>query len=70
MMTLFFNPGPINSWETVAKSDREGFARVFHNMLDEGVYLLPSPFEALFVSLVHKKADIERTIEAVRNSLK
>lgn len=39
-------------------------------MLDEGVYLLPSPFEALFVSLVHTKADIERTIEAVRNSLK
>lgn len=70
MMTLFFNPGPINSWETVAKSDREGFTRFFHNMLDEGVYLPPSPFEALFVSLVHTKADIERTIEAVRNSLK
>jgi glutamate-1-semialdehyde 2,1-aminomutase len=70
MMTLFFNPRPINSWETVAKSDREGFTRFFHNMLDEGVYLLPSSFEALFVSLVHTKADIERTIEAVRNSLK
>ena len=70
MMTLFFNPRPVNSWETVAKSDREGFTRFFHNMLDKGVYLLPSPFEALFVSLVHTKADIERTIEAVRNSLK
>ena len=70
MMTLLFNPGPINSWETVAKSDREGFTRFFHNMLDENVYLLPSPFEALFVSLVHTKADIERTIEAARNSLK
>jgi glutamate-1-semialdehyde 2,1-aminomutase len=70
MMTLFFNPKPVNSWETVAKSDREGFTRFFHNMLDEGAYLLPSPFEALFVSLVHTKADIERMIEAARNSLK
>ncbi len=70
MMTLFFNPGPVNSWESVATSDREGFTRFFHNMLDEGVYLPPSPFEALFVSLAHTKADIERTIEAARNSLK
>ncbi len=70
MMTLFFNLGPVNSWESVATSDREGFTRFFHNMLDEGVYLPPSPFEALFVSLAHTKADIERTIEAARNSLK
>ncbi|MCH8311285.1 MAG: glutamate-1-semialdehyde 2,1-aminomutase [Chloroflexi bacterium] len=70
MMTLFFNPGPVTSWESVAQSDREGFTRFFHNMLDEGVYLPPSPFEAMFVSLAHTNEDIERTIEAARNALK
>lgn len=68
MMTLFFNPGPVTGWESVAQSDREGFTRFFHNMLDEGVYLPPSPFEAMFVSLAHTDEDIERTIEAARRS--
>ena len=70
MMTLFFNPGPVNGWESVSQSDRDGFTRFFHNMLDEGVYLPPSPFEAMFVSLAHTTEDIERTIEAARNALK
>ena len=70
MMTLFFNPGPVTGWESVAQSDRDGFTRFFHNMLDEGVYLPPSPFEAMFVSLAHTREDIERTIEAARNALK
>jgi glutamate-1-semialdehyde 2,1-aminomutase len=70
MMTLFFNPGPVNGWESVSKSDGAGFTRFFHKMLDEGVYLPPSPFEAFFVSLAHTKEDIERTIEAARNALK
>ena len=53
MMTLFFNAGEVNSWETVSASDREGFGRFFHRMLEEGVYLPPSPFEAMFVSTAH-----------------
>lgn len=70
MMTLFFNPGPVTGWSSVAESDREGFSRFFHRMLDEGIYLPPSPFEAMFVSAAHTSDDIERTIEAARNALR
>ncbi len=69
MMTPFFNPGEVTGWPSVAASDREGFARFFHRMLDEGVYLPPSPFEAMFVSLAHSDEDIEKTIEAAKRAL-
>ena len=69
MMTLFFNAGAVNGWETVSASDREGFARFFHRMLDEGMYLPPSPFEAMFVSTAHTDADIEATLDAARRAL-
>lgn len=69
MMTLFFNAGAVNGWETVSASDREGFAHFFHRMLDEGVYLPPSPFEAMFVSTAHTDADIEATLDAARRAL-
>ena len=69
MMTLFFNAGEVNSWETVLASDREGFGRFFHRMLDEGVYLPPSPFEAMFISTAHSDADIEATLNAARRAL-
>lgn len=69
MMTLFFNAGAVNGWETVSASDREGFARFFHRMLDEGVYLPPSPFEAMFVSTAHTDADIQATLDAARRAL-
>ena len=69
MMTLFFNPGEVNGWESVSASDREGFGRFFHNMLEEGVYLPPSPFEAMFVSLAHTDEDIQATLDAARRAL-
>lgn len=69
MMTLFFNAGAVNGWDTVSASDRDGFARFFHRMLDEGVYLPPSPFEAMFVSTAHTDADIQATLDAARRAL-
>ena len=70
MMTLFFNPGPVTGWSSVADSDREAFSQFFHRMLDQGIYLPPSPFEAMFVSAAHTTDDIERTLEAARRALR
>jgi glutamate-1-semialdehyde 2,1-aminomutase len=69
MMTLFFNPGEVTGWPSVSASDKDGFGRFFHRMLDEGVYLPPSPFEAMFVSTAHSEADIDATIEAAERAL-
>ncbi len=69
MMTLFFNPGPVTGWDEVSKSDKAGFGKFFHRMLDEGVYLPPSAFEAMFVSAAHTDADIDATVEAAAKAL-
>jgi len=69
MMTLFFNPGPVTSWAEVSKSDKGAFATFFHRMLDEGVYLPPSAFEAMFVSAAHTDEDIDATIAAAGRAL-
>jgi len=69
-MTLFFNPGPVTSWDSVTASDRDGFSRFFHRMLDQGIYLPPSPFEAMFVSAAHTSDDIDCTIDAAREALR
>ncbi len=69
MMTLFFSPEEVTGWASVSASDKRGFARFFHRMLEEGVYLPPSPFEAMFVSTAHGEADIDATIEAAGRAL-
>jgi glutamate-1-semialdehyde 2,1-aminomutase len=68
MWTLFFTPDPVTDLASAKRSDTKAFARFFHAMLDRGVYLPPSQFEAGFISLAHSKADIERTIEAAREA--
>jgi glutamate-1-semialdehyde 2,1-aminomutase len=68
MFTTFFNSEPVRDWATANRSDRDSFARFFHAMLDEGVYLAPSQFEAAFISIAHTDAIIERTIEAARKA--
>ena len=52
------------------KSDRNRFARFFHGMLDEGIYLAPSQFEAGFISAAHSSADIQKTVDAAAKVLK
>ena len=69
MMTLFFNPGRVTGSASVSASDRKAYARFFHRMLEEGIYLPPSPFEAMFVSTAHSDDDIDATIEAARRAL-
>lgn len=68
MWTSFFTEGPVSDWTTANKSDREAYGRFFHAMLNEGVYLAPSQFEAAFVSTAHTDETIVRTIEAARKA--
>jgi glutamate-1-semialdehyde 2,1-aminomutase len=69
MLSLFFHPGPVTSYEEALQADKEAFRHFFGKMLDNGVYLAPSPFEAWFVSASHTDDDIERTLEAVQKSV-
>lgn len=69
MGSLFFTPGPVTDWQSAASADRDRFGRFFHAMLDRGIYLAPSPFEAWFVSTEHTDDDIDRTLEAAREAL-
>jgi glutamate-1-semialdehyde 2,1-aminomutase len=64
MMTMFFNPNPVKNYQDAAKSDTGLFARWFRAMLEQGVYLAPSQFEAAFVSAAHTQTDIENTLSA------
>jgi glutamate-1-semialdehyde 2,1-aminomutase len=69
MFGFFFSERPVVDWASAAVSDREAFRTFFHAMLDAGVYLAPSPFEAAFVSSAHGEAEIETTLEAARRAL-
>jgi glutamate-1-semialdehyde 2,1-aminomutase len=69
MWTLFFARDPVVDLDSAKLSDTAAFARFFHAMLERGVYLPPSQFEAAFISLAHSKADIEQTVTAARESL-
>jgi glutamate-1-semialdehyde 2,1-aminomutase len=64
MFTFFFSPGPVTDWESAKSSDTGRFRQFFHWMLDRGVYLAPSQFEAGFVSAAHTEQDIAQTVEA------
>jgi glutamate-1-semialdehyde 2,1-aminomutase len=68
MFTWFFTPGPVTDWNSAAKSDTEAFGRFFRNMLDNGVYLPPSQYEAAFLSTAHTEEDIQKTIAAAKKA--
>ncbi|MYC36427.1 MAG: glutamate-1-semialdehyde-2,1-aminomutase [Chloroflexi bacterium] len=69
MFTGFFNPGPVATLSEVEKSDTTTYGRYFHALLERGVYIAPSQFEAGFASVAHTDADIDRTIVAVGDAL-
>ncbi|WP_013631058.1 glutamate-1-semialdehyde 2,1-aminomutase [Rubinisphaera brasiliensis] len=64
MLTLFFNDQPVRNYSVSSKNNTELFAKFFHGMLDEGMYLPCSQYEAWFVSAAHTDDDIDRTIQA------
>jgi glutamate-1-semialdehyde 2,1-aminomutase len=70
MLTTFFTDQPVTDWATASLSDRTLYGKFFHAMLEEGVYLAPSQFEASFISIAHTDELLDRTIEAARKAFK
>ena len=68
MWTGFFTNEPVTDWTSAAKSNRATYGKFFHSMLENGVYLAPSQFEAGFISLAHTDALLDQTVEAARKS--
>jgi len=66
MFTYFFSPDPVTDWDSAKRCDTARFGKYFHFMLEHGVYLAPSQFEAAFVSAAHSEADIRATTEAAQ----
>lgn len=69
MMTLFFTTSPVNNYASAIKSNTALYAKYFHEMLNRGVYLAPSQFEAAFVSLSHSNEDLLTTADAFRETV-
>ncbi len=70
LSTIFFAPQPVNNYTDAKRSDTKRYARFFRDMLQRGIFLAPSQFEAAFVSASHTSADIERTISAAGDVLR
>jgi glutamate-1-semialdehyde 2,1-aminomutase len=68
MFTWFFTSGLVTDWHSASKCDTEAFGRFFRSMLDSGVYLPPSQFEAAFLSAAHTPEDIEQTVSAAKQT--
>ncbi len=70
MLTLFFTDEEVRDYESAKRSDLKLFAKFFKNLLEEGVLIPPSQFEAWFISTAHTKEDLERTLEKVERAIK
>jgi glutamate-1-semialdehyde 2,1-aminomutase len=70
LSTLFFTEEPVRDYAGAKRSDTRRYARFFREMLDRGIFLAPSQFEAAFVSTAHTSQDIDRTVAAAADSLK
>jgi glutamate-1-semialdehyde 2,1-aminomutase len=68
MFTWFFTTGPVTDWASASKADTAAFGKFFTGMLDNGVYLPPSQFEAAFLSAAHSEADVQQTIAAAKQA--
>ena len=69
MMCMFFAEEPVEDFNSAFKSDTELYGKYYHQMLQRGIYLAPAQFEAMFVSTAHSIDDLDKTIEAHRESL-
>ena len=69
MWTTFFQKGPVGDYASAKRSDTAAYAKYFHGLLERGVYIAPSQYEAGFVSLAHTRGELDRTIAAARDVL-
>jgi glutamate-1-semialdehyde 2,1-aminomutase len=65
MATLFMRDAPVRNFDDAQESDTDRYAALFRHLLAQGIYLAPSQFECMFVSLAHGDEEIDRTIQAV-----
>ena len=70
MFTLFFADHPVRNWDEARRSDVGRFGAFFRSLLQDGVYWVPSQFEAAFLSAAHGPGEIDRTVEAARRALR
>src|SRR5690606_19758116 len=70
MFEFFCHPGPVRDFAAARKANGERFRRFFHALLAAGTYLPPSPFEACFVSLAHRPADVPATLAAAERAFR
>ena len=70
VMTMFFGPGPITDFDSAMKADANLYGKFYRSMLDLGIYLAPSQFEAMFLSSAHSDEDLARTLEMTERSFK
>ncbi|HEX4487022.1 MAG TPA: aspartate aminotransferase family protein, partial [Terriglobales bacterium] len=68
MFTWFFTSRKVTDWDSAASSDTEAFGKFFRAMMESGIYLPPSQFEAAFLSAAHTEGDVEGTIAAAREA--
>jgi len=68
MFTWFFTADPVTDWDSASKSDTAAFGRFFRSMLDSGIYLPPSQFEAAFLGAAHTEEDVQKTIAAAKEA--
>ena len=70
MLTTFFTSDPVVDWNSAKRSDTKRYGQFFHQMLEQGIYLAPSQFEAAFLSTAHSTRDIDSTINAAQSASK
>ena len=70
MFSLFFSKGPIRNVDDVNQCDFKRFNQYFHSLLDNGIYIAPSQYEAGFISLAHQITDLDNTVHKIDNALK
>ena len=69
MSTLFFRNAPVTNYQDAVQADIDQFVSFFNKMFNQGIYIAPSQFEAMFISLAHSEEDFDRTLTALKNSL-